>query len=208
MISIIAADDHQIFLEGIKSLFSDSSNMQIVATCCDGDSLLSLVSEYDPDIALIDISMPGPGIEHIIESIETSQAKVKLIVLTMHLEAARVKELFKLGLNGYVLKDDAFEQLELAIMSVRDGDDYISPAILEVMKKPGEQRVGDAPILTDRELEVAYCLSEGLTNKMIAQELGVSERTVRFHVSNCCSKLDASRRSQVVARALQLNLFN
>ncbi len=208
MIRVIAADDHLLFLEGIKSLFSTSSSVKIVDVCSDGESLMSLVSTYNPDIALVDISMPGPGIECIVERLEALQIKVKIIVLTMHLEPNRARKLFKLGLNGYVLKEDAFEQLELAILAVAEGDEYISPTMLTAMRSLNNTLANGMPTLSARELEVAQCLSEGLTNKMIARELAISERTVRFHISNCCLKLDANRRSNVVTKALQLNLIN
>lgn len=202
MIKVVAADDHCIFLEGVKSLFLSSSSIALLETCSDGEQLLTLISKHNPDIALVDISMPGPGIENIVESVSSLSVNTKLIALTMHLEAGRASRLFALGLSGYVLKDDAFEQLELAIQAVASGDEYISPRMVN------EMNVADGVTsLTARELEVLQYLSEGLINKIIAQQMGVSERTVRFHISNCCLKLHANRRSGVVAKALQMKLI-
>ncbi|MBL4759539.1 MAG: response regulator transcription factor [Mariprofundaceae bacterium] len=206
MIKVVAADDHFIFLEGIKSLFWASKSIQMIDVCNDGDQLLALISEYNPDVALVDISMPGPGIESIVESVEALSVKTKIVALTMHLESDRAIRLLELGLSGYVVKDAAFEQLELAILSVADGDEYISPIILEAIREVGNTFDESTPMLTARELEVVQFLPEGFTNKMIARKLGISERTVRFHIANCCLKLNASRRSHVVAKAIQLNL--
>jgi len=207
LLKVIAADDHVLFLEGIKSLFLSSPSVQVVDVCGDGESLLLCILKHDPHVALVDISMPGPEIEHIIKKVEALHLRVKLIALTMHLEPGRATKLLELGLSGYVLKDDAFEQLELAILAVSDGDEYISPTMLAAMRNSSDT-LNDSVKLTSRELEVAQCLAEGLTNKVIARELDVSERTVRFHIANCCLKLDASRRSHVVAKALQLNLIS
>jgi DNA-binding NarL/FixJ family response regulator len=203
MIKVVAADDHCIFLEGVKSLFLSSPSISMLETCSEGEQLLTLISKHHPDIALVDISMPGPGIENIVESVSALDVKTKLIALTMHLEAGRASRLFALGLSGYVLKDDAFEQLELAILAVASGDEYISPRMVSEMKGAEDENVS----LTARELEVLQYLAEGLINKTIAEEMGVSERTVRFHISNCCLKLRANRRSGVVAKALQMNLI-
>ena len=203
MIKVVAADDHCIFLEGVKSLFLSSPSISLLETCGEGEQLLALVAKHHPDIALVDISMPGPGIENIVESVSALAVNTKLIALTMHLEAGRASRLFALGLSGYVLKDDAFEQLELAIKAVASGDEYISPRMVSEINGSGD---GDVS-LTVRELEVLQYLSKGLINKIIAQHMGVSERTVRFHISNCCLKLDANRRSGVVVKALQMNLI-
>ena len=203
MIKVIAADDHCIFLEGVKSLFLSSPSISLFEVCSDGEQLLALILKHQPDIALVDISMPGPGIENIVERISGLDINTRLIALTMHLEAGRASRLFELGLSGYVLKDDAFEQLAMAIHAVASGDEYISPRIVSAMNSASDRDVS----LTARELEVIKYLSEGMTNKVIAQHMGVSERTVRFHISNCCLKLDANRRSGVVAKALQMNII-
>ena len=207
MIKIVEADDHLIFLEGIKSLLLGSSVTQMLDVCTDGDQLLALIVKHTPDIALIDISMPGSSTENIIKSVDALGVKTKLIALTMHLEPDRAVGLLKLGLNGYVVKDAAFEELEAAIIAVADGEEYVSPTIVTAIHEfDGHSDESHDILLTDRELEVVQYLSEGMTNKMIARQLGVSERTVRFHVANCCLKLNACRRSHVVAKAIQLNL--
>ncbi len=203
MIKVIAADDHCIFLEGVKSLFLSSPSISLFEICSDGEELLALILKHQPDIALVDISMPGPGIENIVERISGLDINTRLIALTMHLEAGRASRLFALGLSGYVLKDDAFEQLTMAIQAVASGDEYISPRIVSAMNSASDRDVS----LTAREMEVIKYLSDGMTNKTIAQHMGISERTVRFHISNCCLKLDANRRSGVVAKALQMNLI-
>lgn len=207
MIKVVAADDHLIFLEGIKSLLLGSSTIHLLEACTDGDQLLALIAKYTPDVALIDISMPGASAESIIQSAEASDVPIKLIALTMHLEPNRAYGLLKLGLNGYVVKDAAFEELESAIVAVAGGDEYVSPAIVMAMHQlDGKDSEAPSVFLTDRELEIVKCLSEGMTNKMVARQLGITERTVRFHVANCCLKLNACRRSHVVAKAIQLKL--
>ncbi len=202
-IEIVAADDHQIFLEGLKSLFQLSAGHTLIACCGDGDSLLDIIINKTPDIALVDLSMPGATTEDIVNTVEKKNLDTQLIALTMHKEPELAQELLELGLAGYVLKEEAFDELSNAIQAVLQGEQFISPNLLKAIKNSKQQK----DLLSRREIEVLQYAAEGVSNKKIAQLIGISERTVRFHVSNCCLKLDAHGRSHAIAKAVQMGLF-
>lgn len=207
-INIVAADDHQLFLEGLKSLFSYTKEYNLLDVCGDGDSLLALIAKHSPDIALVDISMPGASTEIIVKTVETQYPNTHLIALTMHLEPQLAESLFELGLCGYVLKEDAFDELGRAINALQKGEQYISPKLMQVIAEYYQKRETEKKLLTSREVDVLGWAAKGQSNKEIARSLDISERTVRFHISNCCIKLKAHGRSNAVAKALKMELVN
>lgn len=206
-IKLVAADDHRLFLEGLKSLFQLTDDYDLIATCEDGDTLLSLIETEKPDIALVDLSMPGTSTEDIVSTVERNEWQTHLIALTMHQDPQIAEELINLGLSGYILKEEAFDELTSAIHAVLNDDQFISPTLLKIMKEFHEKTAASKELLTTREVEVLENAALGHSNKAIARNMGISERTVRFHISNCCVKLDAKGRSNAVARAMVMNII-
>lgn len=207
IIRIVAADDHRLFLEGLKSLFQLMTEFELLEVAENGDHLLALITEYSPHIVLLDLSMPGASTKKILQTLDVLGSSTKVIALTMHLEAQFAQDYFEMGLRGYVLKDAAFDELRDAIITVMQGDKYISPSMQEALRLVSVQKKNTGVVLTRRELDVLNLASEGKTNKEIGRGLGISERTVRFHISNCCVKLNAQGRSHAVAKALQSSLI-
>ena len=187
-IRLVMADDHQMFLEGLSNMLSSTEGFAVLGACADGDTLLQLVAEHQPDVAIVDISMPGPGPAGIVDALEAAGGGAKALALTMHLEPSYARELLSHGMSGYVVKEAAFEELAHAIRAVAAGDQYLCRAMLS------EADAGAS--LTERELQCLSGAASGETAKMIANGLGISERTVRFHVSNACRKLGVQRRTQ------------
>lgn len=206
-IKLVAADDHRLFLEGLKSLFEIIPEFNLVAVCENGDDLLTLIDQHHPDVALIDISMPGANTEMIVEKVEADFPDTYLIALTMHLDPEMAEELLSLGLSGYVLKEEAFDEVSNAINAVITGDQFISPVLAKAININQQKSETRKDFLTARELEVLKSAANGESNKAIARALDISERTVRFHVSNCCVKLEAHGRSNAVAKAMQMGLI-
>ncbi|RTE65600.1 DNA-binding response regulator [Amphritea opalescens] len=198
-VTIVAADDHSMFLEGLSSLIGKSSTFQLLGTGANGDELIALIEQFSPTIALVDLSMPGAKTADILKYVETHSPETQLIALTMHLEAHLAKTLLRLGLSGYVLKESAFEELSDAINNVVAGEQFLSPAMMEALSVVD----ADEAALTLREVEVLACASNGLSNKETGRQLDISERTVRFHISNSCLKLNAHGRANAVAVALK-----
>jgi len=207
IIKIVAADDHQIFLQGLESLLGLSSNYRLCGVAGNGDSLLRLIKEYEPDIVLVDLSMPGTPTSEIIEYVNANNPSSKLIALTMHMEAYKAKSLIALGLSGYILKESAFEELTEAIDRVLEDDIYLSNAMLTILAEHEEKYHVEGE-LTQREREVLENAAKGQSNKEIARSMNIGERTVRFHLSNCCLKLKANGRSNAIAIALKESFIN
>ncbi|HEB62597.1 MAG TPA: response regulator transcription factor [Bacteroidetes bacterium] len=206
-INIVAADDHKIFLQGLKSLFVLTDNIELKATAPNGDILLDIIEKYRPDIALVDLSMPGATTETIIKTVEEKYPSTQLLALTMHMDPVVAIDLFALGLSGYVLKECAFDELEIAIKSLIQGEQFISPQLLKAINNYS-QKPGKEIILTSKELDVIKQVAKANSNKEIARNLNITERTVRFHLSNCFVKLNANNRLNAANRAIELGLIN
>ncbi len=205
--SVIAADDHWMFLEGLKSLFTHVEGYDLLDVCGDGDSLLELARRHRPGIVLLDISMPGASAETVVQTLTRELPETHVIALTMHMDAVLAEELFALGLAGYVSKADAFDELEEAIAALQEGRRFTSSRLGSTASGSGVES-GDTPHpLSERELSVLRYAALGHNNQQIAEQLWISERTVRFHLGNCCDKLKANGRANAIAKAMQLNLI-
>ncbi|MES1964245.1 response regulator transcription factor [Psychrobacter sp. AH5] len=201
--TLIVADDHPIFLEGLIMLFERLECFELLASATDGDQALAMIEQYQPNIALIDLSMTGVSIEHMIEHLKQNSFDTKLIVLTMLKDSYRAQQLLSLGLAGYVLKDMAFEDLITSIEQVLLNKSFISPSLI-----CEEVSLVVIPCLTERELEVLTCVASGDSNKQIARKLGISQRTVCFHMTNCFIKTDASNRTEAIVKAVSYGLID
>ena len=192
-IRIVIADDHALFLEGIKRLFEPLDQIELVASVPDGDALLASIARQQPDIVLTDISMPGPGAAAIVQAVDAMDTECQLIALTMHLEPGLAHQLLKLGMSGYVIKDAAFDELVEAIESVHQGDQFLSAKLADPPSEDSQ--------LTEREVECLQLAAEGQLGKQIGHSLSISERTVRFHIGNACRKLGVRRRTEAILAA-------
>ncbi len=199
-ITIVAADDHEIFLQGLKSLFADDQLVSLLDTCTNRDDLITKIESLSPDIILLDVSMPGASIEEVLKI--TNPSHTEVIILTMNLDINLANDLVTQGVAGYVLKESAFEELELAITQVVSGAIYLSPLLTECMNNSSKTK------LTNREKEIVQLAAEGISNKEIASQLSITERTIRFHFSNICLKLGANGRSNAIAKSLKLHLVD
>lgn len=206
--TLIVADDHPIFLEGLVMLFDRLESVKLLGSAIDGDQTLNMIERYQPDIALIDLSMPGATTEQIIAFVEKNMLTTQLIALTMLKDGHKAEQLLALGLWGYVLKDMAFEDLLNSIRQVRFGKKFISPALLEEMSKDSQSLIAEKPYLTERETEVLMCVAQGDSNKQIAYKLGISQRTVCFHMTNCFIKIDAINRTDAIIKAVNYGLID
>ena len=203
-LTLVAADDHRLFLEGLGSLFQRVDGQELVAVCEDGDRLLELVETHRPDIVLLDISMPGASAETIVATLSERYPQTRVVAVTMYLDAALADALFALGLAGYVSKAEAFDELGEAIAALQSGQRYLSPTLGHADNDVGH---GGEGLLSDRELSVLRCAAMGQNNREIAAALKITERTVRFHLNNCCEKLKANGRANAIALAMQKNLI-
>lgn len=179
---IVMADEHNIVLEGIRTVLSP--DYDVVGEVADGRSLIELVDREKPDLAVVDISMPGLNGIDAVRQIKTRHPDIAIVFLTMHYDATYARRAFAAGGDGYVLKHSAGRELRSAVQQVLAGHAYLSPALAE--KMPDTQvselrRVTEPRDLTDRQREVLQLIAEGKLSKEIAGILNISIKTVEFH---------------------------
>jgi len=207
MIKVIIADDHVIFRQGLQNLLQSSKHIAIAGEAGAGPETIDLVSRENPDIAILDISMPGLDGFEILQRIQSLGIRTKVIFLTMHKDTLTAKRALQSGASGYVLKDNAFEDLLYAIRTVSAGGTFISPSVSESILKAPANEGKEPQILTLREREVLGLIASGLTNKQIADKLFISVKTVETHRTNIMQKLDVHTIADLVRYAIKIGLI-
>ena len=200
---ILLAEDHRILREGLKRLIEDQPNMEVVGEADNGITAWQQAKELEPDIVLMDISMPRLNGAEATVKIRELCPHVKVIALTGHRASAYLNEVLKAGASGYVLKQAAIDELIDAIQTVAKGGNYIDSASrLSLLNSPLDDRTykGEAlgKPLSQREVQVLSLVANGYTNKEIANELSISVKTVETHKTNCMQKLDLKSRAEIV----------
>ena len=210
MINIMIVDDHSMIREGLKQLLELDGNMRVVEEASDGVECLEKIGTAKPDVLLLDINMPRMNGLEVLAKLKEKKIKTKVLVLTVHNEIDYLLKAVEIGINGYLLKDSESSELKKAIVSVVDGENYIQPSLIPSLNAKMIQRDNDKnkiEDLTRRELEVLKLLATGNYNKEIAEELGISERTVKNHVSKIFKKIEVTDRTQAAVFAIRNNLI-
>ena len=205
MIRIVLADDHQILLAGLKRLIESKGDMEVVATATDATSAIEAARSHRPDVLVLDISMPGGGLE-VARRVREMELSTKIVVLTMWAEDRYVLEAVRLGVAGYVLKRSADRDLLEAIRTVARGEAYLTPAAVRLLLST-QRPEPEAPALSPRERDVLRLTARGFSNLEIGQRLFVSPKTIDTYRSRIMTKLDIHRRSQLVDYALAHGLM-
>lgn len=200
-IRVLLADDHPFIRSGIRAELAEEDDILVVGEAGSADEVMTRCPELWLDVLVLDLSMPGPPPRETVAFLKQHCPDLKILVLTAYQEEAYIRGLVALGVKGYVLKDEATEALVDAIHAVQRGDTWFSQSVLEKLSS-GAQKVGEVA-LTTRELEILKLLRQGLTNKEIAYQLRIAERTVRYHVENLLEKLQARNRPEAVANAIR-----
>jgi DNA-binding NarL/FixJ family response regulator len=196
------ADDHQILLDGLRRLIDSTGDMKVVTTATDAASAIAAVQEHRPDVLVLDISMPGGGLE-VARRLREMALPTKIVILTMFAEDRYVMEAVRLGAAGYVLKRSADRELLEAIRAVAAGEAYLTPAAVRLLLATQQSDSSRAePTLSPREREVLRFTARGFSNLEIAERLFVSPKTVDTYRSRIMAKLDLHRRSELVEYAL------
>jgi DNA-binding NarL/FixJ family response regulator len=205
---ILIADDHALFRKGLQMILSDRSDLEILGEAADGLELLRQLRKLNPQIVLLDISMPHlRGLEAITEIRSISPA-VKIVVLTMHKNEEFLFEAISAGADGYVLKEDAEKDLLEAIKTVAQGGIYVSRFLAEKSRQDwaqirrGAKKLPAADPLSTREREVLKLIAEGKSSKEIGDLLSISHRTVERHRANMMLKLQVNKSTDLVKYAL------
>ena len=206
-IEIIIADDHMMIREGLKQLLELDGTMKVIAEANDGEECLNLLNKkIHPDILLLDINMPKKNGIEVLEYIKQNKIPVKVLILTVHNEVEYLLKAVDIGIDGYLLKDSSYDELKEAIDVVISGNTYIHPSLLPALNESMEDYALDKEkieCLTKRELDVLRLISEGCSNKKISDELTISERTVKNHISHIFRKIDVEDRTQAAVFAIR-----
>lgn len=210
-IRIIIADDHGILRAGLKSFLSADPNMQVIGEANSGAEALRLARELKPNIAIMDIGMPGnEGLDATRQLIQEFP-DTRVIMLTMHEDGALLQESLRAGASGYIIKRAVEAELIDAIYAVNRGIIYIHPSLMPLLVarpvKSSVSKVADTEPLTDREKEVLTLIVQGYTNREMGDSLNISVRTVETHRSNIMEKLNLHSRVDLVRYAKQHKLI-
>jgi two-component system, NarL family, response regulator NreC len=202
-LKILLAEDHRILREGLKRMIDEQPNMEVVGEADDGIEACQKTMALQPDIVLMDVSMPRMNGADATMRIRELSPEVRVIALTAHRASAYLSQMLKAGASGYVLKNTAFNELVDAILAVAKGGRYIDRASQEIMLNTPPDNVtwkGDpqGKPLSEREVQVIALVANGYTNKEIANKLAISVKTVESHKANSMQKLDLKSRAEIV----------
>lgn len=209
---ILLADDHGILRAGLRNLLNAEADLEVVGEAEDGAQVLEMIESLQPDLILMDISMPAMGGIEVLEQLTGKQFAGKVLILTVHEDESLLRKAIHAGASGYVIKRAVEYELTTAIRSVMRGDIYIHPAMTRALLKdfvpePVAQ-TGTDNTLTHREVEILRLIARGYTNNQIAEKLSISPRTVEGHRANLMGKLNIHSRVELVEYAEQRGLLD
>jgi DNA-binding NarL/FixJ family response regulator len=204
-IRILIADDHSVVREGLKMFLALDSELEVVGEASTGAQALELAHELHPDVVLMDLLMPVMDGIAATAAVRKELPDVEVVAVTSVLEDASVVGAIRAGAIGYLLKDAQGDELCRAIRAAANGQVQLSPqAAARLMR---EVRAPDTPEkLSERETDVLRCLAQGKANKEIAREMGITEKTVKSHVSSVLAKLGLTSRTQAALHAIRIGL--
>jgi DNA-binding NarL/FixJ family response regulator len=185
---ILIADDHPFTLQGTKS-FVESYGYKVLDTCSNGISALNLIKLHSPEIAILDINMPGLDGLDVAKKVQESKLKTKIILLTMHKEMTIYKKATEYGIYGYILKEHAQTELEKCLLKVKKGNRYVSEYLEDDLVVDNKNDNDELAKLTLSERKIIELIAQQKTSKQIAELLFLSEKTVEGHRSNIIEKL-------------------
>ncbi len=195
MITVLIADDHAVVRSGLRELLESAQDICVVATAADGAQAAELVRQHQPDVVLMDLSMPGVGGIEATRRIRDERQTAHVVVLTSFSDRERILDALDAGALGYLLKDAEPEEILRGVRAASRGEAPLAPkAALALIR----DRVGapEAKALTEREREVLTLVGQGLSNKVIAQRLSISEKTVKAHLTRVFRSIGVSDRTQ------------
>ena len=205
-IRVILADDHKIVRAGIRRILESAGDIEVLAEAEDGEEAKALIQQHQPDVAVLDIQMPKASGIDVIRWVRANLHGVGLLTLTAYDDAPYVMGVLQAGANGYILKTASPDELIQAVHDVYAGKSALDAAIThKLMTQLFEQK--SAPSyqeLTEREMDVLKLCAKGFTNKAIAVQLNISDRTVQGHLAHIFDKLQAGSRTEAVMRAVSL----
>lgn len=209
---IILADDHKILREGLKSLIEKDKSFKVVGQAKDGDEVIALVNSTKCDLLVLDLSMPNRDGMQTIAEIKEKFPQIKILILTMQKDQEHFKLAMSYGASGYVLKEEAYDQLMMAVKVILNDKRFISPKVSNLVADSYVRAIDEAEsssleILTKRELQILKLIAGGAANKTIAAKLKLSIRTVETHRANLSNKLGIKNTAGLVKYAISKGLI-
>ncbi|MEJ2723205.1 MAG: response regulator transcription factor [Deltaproteobacteria bacterium] len=215
--SVLIADDHEVVVEGIKRLLNDDPDFEVVGSAKDGQQALSMIKCQNPDIVILDILMPQMDGVEVARRLKEWNGKTKVLVYSISALKENIASLFGDGVSGYVLKGEPFSELLLALKTIRAGAVFYSASVRDVLQdrmkelEQGQWKKEEAKDsvakLSAREKEVFVLLADGLGSKAIADQLGISPKTVESHKYNIMEKLNTNSIAKLTKIALEKKLI-
>lgn len=210
-IRVLIADDHMIVRAGIRHVLESESGFEVVGEAANGPEVLALAAKLQPDVVVLDISMPGESGLKLAAQLRDSTPEPRVLILSMHDNAEYVLESVRAGADGYLLKDTAATELRNAIRAICRGESYFSPPIAgrlrDALRGEHTTPAGSLDQLTAREREVLLGVVRGQTNKEIATDLGISHRTVETHRESLMKKLQIRTVAELTRFALAAGIM-
>lgn len=202
-IRVVLADDHPVVLAGVRSLLQDTPDISVVGEATTGAAALKLIPELNPDVAVLDLSMPDINGVELARRLAVSCPSVKVLALTVHEDRAYLQSLLQSGARGYLLKRSAADELIRALRAIASGGTYLDPAVAEKAFVGAGSRSRDtqpppAEELSPREANVLRLTAQGFSHKEIAAQLDVSVKTVETYKARACEKLALHTRAEIV----------
>lgn len=203
-VKVIIIDDHVMVREGIKQLLEIDGDIQVIGEAGDGVEGIELLENLKPDVVLLDINMPKLNGLEVLKELKKRGLEYKILILTIHNELEYLVKAMDIGVDGYVLKDSELAVLKKAIFTIDEGNSYIQPSLTPLLKAKIDQfKETKVEELTKREIEVLKLIARGMYNREIADELVISEKTVKNHISNIFRKIDVTDRTQAAIFAIK-----
>ena len=203
-IRVLMIDDHPIVRSGIRMLLEKAGDIEVVGEAERGDDAVGLLKRLKPDVLLLDMEMPGKTGVEVAREVEAARLPVRVLALSAHDDEEYIMNLLANGAAGYLTKEEALDTIVDAVHGVANGEEgWLSRRAAARMATMTRKRQRDIIDLTDREEEVLKLVAEGWTNNRIATELTLSERTVRFHLTNIYDKLGVTSRAEAISWAVK-----
>ena len=209
-IKLLICDDHQIFIDGLKFGIQDHPRIELIGEALTGQSVLDqLQAGLQPDVVLLDVEMPGLKGPEVTELIKKNYASIRVIGLTMHDGAKTIGKMTKVGVDGYLLKNNKLDEILQAIEAVHEGQKYFKGIVLNkiIEFSNADQSVDSSELLTRRELEILQLLAKGKQTTEIADALYISIHTVNSHRKNMIKKLNLRNTAELISFSYQNNLI-
>ena len=209
-IQIVVVDDHPVLRDGLSAVLSTQPDFRVIGEAESGVEAVEIIVELRPDVVMLDLEMPEMDGVETLQRLREDDPDIRVIVFTAFDTDERILPAVQAGAQGYLLKGAPRDQIGQAVRVVHSGDSLLQPVIASKLLRQASQTADSTDALgsvTPRESEVLNLLAHGLQNKEIAAQLGISERTVKFHVGSILSKLNAGNRTEVVTIAVQRGLI-